>query len=660
MRRSEEVKILVVDDTEATRYAIARTLRAHHFSVIEASSGEEALKQVFSEKPDLVTLDIHLPDILGFEVCRRIKQDERSALIPVLQVSASYVTSKDRINGLEGGADGYLTHPFEPPVLIATVRALLRTRKLHEDLSLSEERFRVALKNAPITIYSSGLDLRYDWIYNPPSPLSVEDFVGKTDAEIYSPADTETLTDLKCRAMKSGAGERAVIQLTLAGQARFYDCTVEPYFENGGLLSGLTVACIDITERVEAERIQLSATEEATLANQAKSRFLSNMSHEIRTPLGIIQGFADLALDRDTTQADRDRFLQTIKRNAQNLTKLLGEILDLSKIEAGRIEIESTKFSLSLLVSEVISALALQAEAKGISLRYQTQGPFPTFIISDPTRLRQILMNLISNAIKFSGQGEVAVTAALHLSTETGATDDHVSGQNSSQEAVIKFRVADTGIGVSEEQQARLFQPFTQADSSTTRKFGGTGLGLSLSQKLAQSLGGQLVLLQSEINAGSVFEFTFKAGYLTTEHFQENAVSNSKDDTVEVAVPKRVLEGVKILLVEDSPDNQLLFTRYLTGVGALVEIASDGLIAVAMVEKKDYDILVMDLQMPNLDGYGAIKQIRRSEHKMPVIALTAHAMKEERENALKLGFSAYLIKPIASQLLIKTIHHFTF
>ena len=178
-------KVLVVDDTEATRYALVRTLKASGYETIEAGTGQEALDLIYSDKPDLVTLDIHLPDILGFEICRRIKANPQTAHIPVLQVSASYVTSKDRIHGLEGGADSYLTHPFEPSVLLATVKALLRSRQLNENLKISEERFRVALKNAPIMIYTCDFDLRYTWIYNTPEPFQPKDFIGKTDIDIF-------------------------------------------------------------------------------------------------------------------------------------------------------------------------------------------------------------------------------------------------------------------------------------------------------------------------------------------------------------------------------------------------------------------------------------------------------------------------------------------
>lgn len=636
-------KILVVDDTEATRYAVARTLKASGYDTVEAANGEEALRLVLSEKPDLVTLDIHLPDILGFEVCRRIKANPLTAHIPVLQVSASYVTSKDRIHGLEGGADSYLTHPFEPAVLLATVKALLRSRKLIEDLHLSEELFRVALKNAPIFIYTCDLNLRYTWIYNPPVPLKSEDFIGKTDNEIFSASEAQSIVKLKQEALDSHQSQRSEITMNVNGQEHSFDITIEPYHNNNGEIEGLTVACIDITERVQAELAQRKAMEEAEFANQAKTRFLSNMSHEIRTPLGIIQGFADLALDPTVKASERQEYLLTIKRNAHSLTKLLGEILDLAKIEAGRIEIEQTRFSLPDLVSEVLAAFNLQATEKGIALKFEIEGPFPEFVQSDSTRIRQILINMISNALKFTSKGGVSVTAKIQPQ------------RSENTPVIVEFYVRDTGIGLNEDQRGRLFQAFSQADSSTTRKFGGTGLGLNLSKKLAQSLGGDLVLQESALHKGSTFKFHFNAGVLKTQDFADRFKVRPSQENYGPSKFSNELKGLKVLLVEDSVDNQMLFSTYLNQTGASVDLANDGLEGVNLARKNLYDVILMDVQMPNLDGYEATSILRSEGLKTPIVALTAHAMKEQRDHALSSGFSAYLIKPLNPLLLVETL-----
>ena len=638
MMSSTQKKILVVDDTEATRYAVARTLKSEGFQVVEAANGQDALELVRSEKPDLVTLDIHLPDMLGFEVCRRIKLEPATTHIPVLQVSASYVTSKDRINGLEGGADSYLTHPFEPAVLIATIKALLRARTVDENLRITEERFRVALQSAPITISSCDLDLRYTWIHNAPGSRGDSGYLGKRDEEIFPPDQAKRLMRLKREVLDSGAPVRAVIDLTFDDEVRSFDTTFEPLREDGGVLTGVTIASFDITERRKSEEAQRLAFEAAEAANQAKTRFLSNMSHEIRTPLGVVQGFADLALEPNLAEADRNEYLLTIKRNAQNLTKLLGEILDLAKVEAGKIEIEKSRFSLTELISEIIEGMRLQAREKGISLALRVVQPFPQFVVSDITRLRQVVLNLVSNAVKFTERGGVELVATAR--EEGGLTQ-------------VEIDVTDSGIGLSAAQRARLFEAFVQADSSTTRKYGGTGLGLNLSKRLAQALGGDLTLEWSEEGRGSTFKFYFDAGVLTKSDYAAPAPAAAA-----IAGAKN-LAGLRVLLVEDSIDNQLLLTRYLKKTGANVEVASDGLEGVEKGAATAFDVILMDLQMPNLDGYEATRELRGRGLTTPIVALTAHAMKEEMDRALSSGFTDYLTKPVNPGLLIETLAKLT-
>ncbi len=638
-------KILVVDDAEATRYAIVRTLKSEGFQVIEAARGIEALELAFSMKPDLITLDIHLPDILGFEICRRIKMNPQTGYIPVLQVSTSCVTSKDRIHGLEGGADSYLTHPFEPSVLIATVKSLLRSRDLVDELRLSNERFRVALKHAPIMTYTTDWDLRYTWVYNAPQGLSEKYFIGKTDHEVFSAEQALKLAEIKSRVLTSGEGQHITMSLTFSEQTRYYDMTLEPLRNILGDVVGLTVACIDVTERMKAEEAQGKALEEAEIANQAKTRFLSNMSHEIRTPLGVIQGFADLALDPTTSVSDRNMYLMTIKKNAYNLTKLLGEILDLSKIEAGRMEIEIGKFSLPELLNELAETFSLHAHNQGLKLKIRFDGNFPEFIHSDSTRLRQILVNLISNSLKFTVQGGIEIIAQA------------ARGKTDNDPIRIEIRIRDTGIGLTTAQQAKIFERFVQADSSTTRKFGGTGLGLNLSKKLAHALGGDLILEKSEFDRGSIFLLTFDTKALDPQWYNSKT-RHAKVSNLTAPFFQNELSGMKVLIAEDSADNQLLFSQYLKTMGATVELASDGLEALTKANKDQFDVILMDVQMPNLDGYGATQELRSSGYHRPIVALTAHALKEERERALSQGFSAYLTKPLDVRLLLETLSQY--
>jgi PAS domain S-box-containing protein len=519
----------------------------------------------------------------------------------------------------------------------------LRGQELVEKLRKSEDHFRVALKNAPIMIYTCDADLKFTWIHNLPASLETTDFIGKSTADIFDAASAKEIIALKRQVLTTGVGVRAMKQVQIAGQEISYDLTIEPLFNAAGRISGLTVSCIDVTERLRAEIAQRKAMEVAELANHAKTRFLSNMSHEMRTPLGVIQGFSELALDPAVSEAERQEFLQTIKRNATELTKLIGEILDLAKIESGHSETEIMRFSLVTLVEEVVSALSLQAKEKGIALTIDFKAPFPHFVKSDPTRVRQVLLNLLSNAIKFTSRGGVHVDASVHPSP-----DSNIS--------MVIFDIKDSGIGLSPEHRERLFQAFSQADSSTTRKFGGTGLGLDLSRRLAQSMGGDVDLEFSEIGVGSTFRFKFDGGVLTPEDYKSpESVVVEKYTSAKFA---NKLRGLNVLLVDDSIDNQRLFSRYLKQTGADVTVASDGLEAIELGRSRDFHVILMDVQMPQMDGYEATAKLRSLDIDTPIIAITAHALKEEREKALEEGFNGYLIKPLEPVNLVYTLEKF--
>jgi CheY-like chemotaxis protein len=367
------------------------------------------------------------------------------------------------------------------------------------------------------------------------------------------------------------------------------------------------------------------------------------MSHEIRTPLGVIIGFADLALDIPDTRDDVREYLRSIRRNGQQLVTLVGEVLDLSKIEANKLELESLRISLPDILDEVISSLDVRAKHKGITLTWMKAQKIPEFIVTDPTKLRQILMNLIGNAIKFTEKGEVRLTPRLISPAEPGAPIE------------LEFLVEDTGIGIAADKQANLFKLFTQADTSTTRKYGGTGLGLVLSRQLAQIMGGSLELVRSEPGVGSAFLLRLPGGVFERLWDSNRSVERSRsqqdtDRAIEGSLPR-----CRILLVEDSVDNQVLISRYLKKAGAEVKIAADGAEAIEKAQTEEFDVILMDIQMPRVDGHEATRRLRDLGYQVPIIALTAHAFKEERDRALQGGFNGYLTKPVSRQTLVKTL-----
>lgn len=400
----------------------------------------------------------------------------------------------------------------------------------------------------------------------------------------------------------------------------------------------------DITDRKKAEVALAKAKDEAEQANRAKSAFLSMMSHEIRTPLSAIVGFSELLRDLSLSVESRKEFIDIIGRNCCELTRLIDDILDLSKVEAGHIAIEKMSVFVSDLVADVMRSLTPKAQQKGIALNVYFDSNVPVTIISDPTRLRQILLNIIDNAVKFTEKGRVDVQVKLF-------------GHSPNENPKMAFIVKDTGIGLSLQAQMRLFKPFTQADTSTTRKYGGTGLGLILARELARALGGDVILAESNIGHGSTFIITVDPGEIEKTTINKIACesANALCDRQEAA---KKLEGAKILIAEDSPDNQQLVQMILEREGASVSFADNGADALNMALAKNFDLILMDMQMPILDGYEATKELRRLGYEQPIIALTAHAMREERDKCLKVGCSDYVTKPIKQKDLIYLISQY--
>ncbi|MBA3484100.1 MAG: response regulator, partial [Pirellulales bacterium] len=398
----------------------------------------------------------------------------------------------------------------------------------------------------------------------------------------------------------------------------------------------------DITERTRHEQELRRAIEQAEAASRIKSEFLANMSHEIRTPLNGILGFTELLI-RDADRGDeRERrdYVETIRTSGQHLLALINDVLDLSKIEAGQMQIECTRFSPHQIIAEVASVLRVRANEKGILLDYRWDGAIPETIESDPCRLRQLLMNLVGNAVKFTEQGSVMIVASV------------ATGQGTAE---LVLEVRDTGIGISAEQLDGIFKPFVQADSSVTRKFGGTGLGLAISKNIAEALSGTLTV-RSEPGLGSIFVVAISAGDLQGVPMLDVPSTARTGDYVDSRGSHADLQGVRVLLADDGETNRKLIHLFLARHGAEVLSVENGDLACRVAATQEFDVVLMDMQMPVLDGYAAARALRSQGFTGPIIALTAHAMKGDREKCEQAGCSGYLSKPVNVDKLVQLVH----
>ena len=385
----------------------------------------------------------------------------------------------------------------------------------------------------------------------------------------------------------------------------------------------------DVTERRRVEAALAQAKDEAQAANRAKSAFLANTSHEIRTPLNGLVGLARMLQQPDLKDDTRREYLDQMLDSAESLSGLISDILDLSKIEAGRLTLETVPFALRDMLGTMRLAYLTLAQARGLSFRIEVDASVPAWVVGDPVRTRQILSNYLTNALKFTESGSVAVNVRA-LSAER-----------------VRIEVQDTGPGISPDLRSRLFQPFTQADESTTRRFGGTGLGLSICRELAELMGGQ-VGVESEYGQGSVFWAELDLPAAPTPISTQLREARNNED----------LEGLRVLMVEDNPVNMMIAVALLEQWGLEVAQASDGSQAIEAINAaatlgKPFDAVLMDVQMPVMSGHEATRVVRRrfSAAELPIIALTAAALISERDEALAAGMNDFLTKPIDAQRL---------
>jgi PAS domain S-box-containing protein len=622
-------KILVVDDNPASLYATSHILRAAGFDVLEANNGGKALEM--ADEVGLLVLDINLPDIDGFEVCRRLRARSNTAYLPVVHLSATFMDTADMSQGLAAGADSYLTHPADPAVLIATVRALLFARQADVVKRAADARFRKVFELAAGGIALLDADLAYRDVNAAMCAIANRDrneIISHSFGSLLAPGQEEA-AEAAHRALRStgqwdGAlwlarpdGSRAAVEWRIA-------------FESGGdTCIGIAT---DVTERqrseLERERLLEServARADAERSNQIKDEFLAVLSHELRNPLNAILGWAKvLSRSADTTALVRQG-LEAIERNSILQSHLIADLLDIAGIRFGKLRLDVAPTSPAAAIHSAMEIVAPQAQRKGVELRADIRDA-DARVLADEGRLQQVVWNLLSNAIKFTpAAGRVEIVA--HMASDR-----------------YQIAISDTGQGISAEFIPRLFDRFSQQESGASKRFAGLGIGLTIVRHLVEAHNGTIEASSPGIGKGAVFRVSLP---LTQQQPRPTEQSDAEP-----------LKGIKALVVEDNSDARALIARILGEMGVEVCEAGGADEALAFMAHSVPDVLISDIGMANQHGYQLLRTIRAggfTAEMLPAIALTAFSRPQDREDSLQAGFQVHLAKPVNADILKSTV-----
>ena len=610
-----ETSILLVDDDPAKRYTILRTLNRAGFDVREAQSGTEAL-QLISLNPDLVILDVKLPDIDGFEVCRRIKSDPATAAIPVLHISSTFVDIEAKVHGLDSGADGYLTSVAEPMELLATVRALLRARQAEDAAQLSKRQWQAtfdAISDGVMLLNESGKVVQTNRTVECILTKAWTELVGKGLHEILdeAPAKGQPLFERMLRSR-----EREADELSLGD--RWLRVTVDPLRDRTNAINGALCLISDITERKQLEMQLLRQTEQLNQDAKRKDEFLAMLAHELRNPLAPLSN----ALQIMVLQAHRtpmiDETLGIARRQIAHMARLLDDLFDISRITRGKIELKKSRIDFNVIVAHALEAARPLIEASRHELTASLASE-PLEIDGDPTRLEQVVSNLLNNAAKYT---EPAGRINLTVSRKEGSAE---------------LRIRDSGVGISPEMQEKIFDLFVQADQSLDRARGGLGIGLTLVQRLVEFHNGTISVSSEGSDKGS--EFIVRIPLI-----DEAAPPSVQPALAASPRPRRL----RILIVDDNRDSARTLSKILELDGHQVGCTFDGLSVNNHVTQQKPDVVLLDIGLPGIDGYQVAQQLRQiyKPSELMLIAVTGYGGDLNYARAQFAGFDHFLVKPV--------------
>ncbi|MDX2230002.1 MAG: response regulator [Leptolyngbyaceae cyanobacterium bins.349] len=685
----QRITILCIDDNPTNRYVVQRHLTSAGFHVVEANSGEAGLRAIAQSPPDLIILDVRLPDISGFEVCQRLKENPATVNIPVLHLSAAYTRSEDRVQGLEMGADAYLVQPVEALELLATIRALLRLYEaervakrqseewqatfdaMNDGVCLLDAAGRVIRCNRAIeTLLNQSCEALRNRHYLELVPLQPEtdepdstqiSSAAQGSTDVSAPSDL--LRDRLSLHRLQQTGQRVRVEVPFpqeSGQERWVAITLDAILNEASNFVGAVYIVTDITlqkrAEVERERVLVREQEARTAseaANRLKDEFLATLSHELRSPLNAILGWTKLLRSRPFEPTQATHALEIIERNTRAQTQLIEDLLDVSRIIQGKLRLKVQPTDLVTVIQAAIETVRPAAAAKSIDLRLtllESEPPTRFEVLGDRDRLQQVIWNLLSNAVKFTpvgGRVEVHLERVGHGKPQA---DYSALLPPSVSPSYAQITVTDTGKGIPPEFLPHVFDRFRQADSSITRKYGGLGLGLSIVRHLVELHGGSVSVCSAGESQGATFTVQVPSLLQSNDQFPLDHTALRED-------PMPSLQGLKILVVDDEEDSRTFIATLLELYGATVLAVSSAKEVPQLLQDTPVDVLVSDIGMPDQDGYSLMQQVRTlALEQIPIaLALTGYARQEDRDRALAAGFQAHLAKPIEPQALIQAI-----